>query len=502
MNASTKGSRNPLIHVPLLGFLILGLFSSTALAGSDCDRAYAIRTRAMMAREKSQAKADLQEAIRLCPGDIRPYELLGNLHRQEKDYDKAIALFTTAAELGSANHKLYYWLAFLTMEKGDLNQAHHYLAKSLSLNWTYRPALALKVKLSGAADTAGPVIRLFELQPQAENKVGPERETLSLRGVVTDRSGVAWLKVNNLEAALEDDGRFLKDVPLKTGVNRIDLEAADQAGNRSALSLTVARESQPAKVGSADPSKRFYRKSYAVVVGVNGYEKCPALEFAVPDALAIKAKFEQTGFDEITVILDKEATQRRILTELYEELPKKVQMEDRVVFYFAGHGQTQELPGGGAKGFILPVDAGMDDFTATAISMEQIRGLSSRLPAKHILFAMDSCYSGLGLSRAGGLSARTEGYLRKVASLRVVQIITAGGKGEQVQEKEGHGLFTATLLAALDGEADLDRDGVITGTELGAFLRPTVSNASNHFQTPLFGRLEGEGEILFFLKRK
>ena len=86
--------------------------------------------------------------------------------------------------------------------------------------------------------------------------------------------------------------------------------------------------------------------------------------------------------------------------------------------------------------------------------------------------------------------------------MRAVQIITAGGKGEQAQEKEGHGLFTRYFLRAIDGEADINNDGVVTGTELGAYLRPQVSNASRNAQTPLFGRLEGEGEVLFFVVKR
>jgi hypothetical protein len=35
--------------------------------------------------------------------------------------------------------------------------------------------------------------------------------------------------------------------------------------------------------------------------------------------------------------------------------------------------------------------------------------------------------------------------------------------------------------------------------ELGAYLRPAVSNASGQEQTPLYGRLEGKGEFLFFV---
>ncbi|MBW1944830.1 MAG: hypothetical protein JRJ51_18630 [Deltaproteobacteria bacterium] len=84
---------------------------------------------------------------------------------------------------------------------------------------------------------------------------------------------------------------------------------------------------------------------------------------------------------------------------------------------------------------------------------------------------MDSCYSGLGLSRGMiTVSPESAGYLQKIASMRVVQIVTAGGKGEQVHERGGHGLFTTYFLQGLGGKADLNRDNVVTGTELGATL--------------------------------
>jgi hypothetical protein len=60
----------------------------------------------------------------------------------------------------------------------------------------------------------------------------------------------------------------------------------------------------------------------------------------------------------------------------------------------------------------------------------------------------------------------------------------------------------ASYLPLLSGQADLNKDNVVTGTELGAYLRPTVSNASGQAQTPLFGRLEGEGEFLFFVVKE
>ena len=626
------------ISAKLSTFLTIALVVSlpSVSIGTDCDKAYALFSIGRFSDQRYSMKYYL-EAINLCPGYIRPYELIGNMKRKKGETEKAIEFFINAAELGSANHKLYYLLASLLYEKGDLDMAHRYLNKSLSIRSNYSKALALKVKMEGASDTTGPIIRLYEPATPHGIKVSFKNEIMTVRGVVIDMSGVAWLKINNQEALLEKDGRFLKDIPLNIGLNTMEIEATDKTGNLSALSVTVEREAAPkivailrekekkaemerrkrlaaekerqkkieaelakqkemeakiarqkeleaelakqkaeeaelakqkemeakiarqkeleaelakqkaeeaemerrkalkaitakkqklmvelakAKAQEAEIVKqaaaamspidagrpgtagRFYRKSFAVVVGINGYEKWPVLEFGVADAKAVKARLEQEGFDDIMVILDRQATQRRILTALYDQLPKKVQRDDRVVFYFAGHGQTHDPPGGGKQGYIIPVEAGIDDYTSTGISMDQIRDLSSRIAAKHILYIMDSCYSGLGFSRGIGISIKLDGYLRKVASMRVVQMMTAGGKGEQVAERAGHGLFTWFFLNALDGKADLNRDNVITGTELGAYLRPAVSAASNHAQTPLVGRLEGEGEFLFFIKEK
>jgi uncharacterized caspase-like protein len=337
-------------------------------------------------------------------------------------------------------------------------------------------------------------------------KIVETYENLTVRGIATDKSGVAWVKVNQKETSLDENGNFLKDIPIQLGANIIRVDAADSLGNRAQISIEVEGEKYALpplpRVASATQRQALYGKSVAVVIGINDYENWPGLEFAVADANAVKAVLENSGFDEIIMILDKEATQRRILTELFDKLPKMVDRNDRVLFYFAGHGQTENLPGGGKRGYIIPADADTLNYASSALSMEQIRSLSSRIAAKHIIYVMDSCYSGLGLNRSAGAWPGISDYLRKVSAMRVVQIITAGGQGEQVQEREGHGLFTSYFLKAIQGEADIDKDNVVTGTELGAYLRPTVSNASRQAQTPLFGRLEGEGEFLFFVKKE
>jgi tetratricopeptide (TPR) repeat protein len=484
--------------------IAVAINTSLVFAANNCDKSLSLFWQGKYASEKELAYFYYKKAIQLCPGFIRPYEMLGNLYRRDGQNAMAIEYFLRAAELGTTNYKLYYLLASLLFEQGDPDEACKHINKSLRIRADYPKALELKLQIEKELDREGPKIILFEPPTRRGVKAVYRSESVSVRGIATDKSGVSLVRINQLDVLPDEHGNFLKDIPIQIGLNDIIIEAADALGNRSELSLTVERQKfnlpELSKIDSRSQFKNFYEKSIAVVIGINDYDHWPVLEFAVNDAGAVARMLARTGFDDITTIFDKEATQRRILSELFDTLPQKVGPDDRVLFYFAGHGQTEDLNNGGKAGHIIPVDAGTADFAATAISMEQIRSLSSRIPAKHILYVMDSCYSGLGLSRSYGISTQLSGYLRKVISMRVVQIITAGGKGEQVQERQGHGLFTTYLLRALDGQADINKDGVVTGTELGAYLRPQVSDASQNAQTPLFGRLEGEGEFLFFVE--
>jgi hypothetical protein len=285
------------------------------------------------------------------------------------------------------------------------------------------------------------------------------------------------------------------------------LEALSREGS-AAKGFERTAELPPAAVprpvlpqGKPKTPGKYYEKSWAVVIGVNKYQVWPSLEYAVKDALSVKDRFLDLGFDEVIEILDEEATRARILTLLGTELPKKVGRDDRVVIFFAGHGQTEDLGEEREQGYIIPVDGDITNYFTTAISMTQVRELSQRIRAKHLLYVMDACYSGQGFNRAAGMDPAIDGYVEKITSMRSVQMITAGGRSEQVMESQGHGVFTEYFLRGLDGEADRDNDRVVTASELGAYLKPQVSLASGNLQTPQYGRLDGEGEVVFIVPR-
>ena len=251
----------------------------------------------------------------------------------------------------------------------------------------------------------------------------------------------------------------------------------------------------------------IYDNSWALIIGINDYENVPDLHYAVEDALAIKNMLiNEFNFsrNNVRVLIDKEATQSNINKEM-SKLLKSAGVNDRVVFYFAGHGETEAL---GleevATGFLLPSDADVENLYFSAIPMEDLRSVSKFSKAKHMLFLVDACYSGLAAVNTRGLSANSPNYIDKITQENARQIITAGQKDEKVLEKDEweHSAFTRSLISGLkDKKANSNGDDFITASELGFYLQEKVSIDTENFQTPQVKRLTThEGEMIFLSK--
>jgi len=134
--------------------------------------------------------------------------------------------------------------------------------------------------------------------------------------------------------------------------------------------------------------------------------------------------------------------------------------------------------------------------------MNDIKSISSMSNSKHMLFLIDACYGGLLTIGSRGIDPQTtSNYIDKITEDKARQIITAGGRDEEVMEKSewGHSAFTKNLIRALkDGKADFSEDGFITAAELGLFLKEKVTIDSENQQTPQYGRMTSqEGEFIF-----
>lgn len=247
-------------------------------------------------------------------------------------------------------------------------------------------------------------------------------------------------------------------------------------------------------------------QSHAVVIGIDEYRdsKVRRLKYAVADAKAVGHELQRRGY-QVTYLLNERATERGIKSELQNKLRHRVGKDDRVLIYYAGHGQDDKLEGTRTMGYILPVDGEVDDIPGTGISMGVVKELADALPAKQVLFLMDACYGGVAGQQTRALPKMSEAYLKQITRERGRQLITAGGADQEALEASdgGHGLFTYYLLRGLtDGIADLNGDGIIPASELYAYLDRRVftdAQMKGHKQRPELWQLSAEkGEFVFF----
>ena len=200
------------------------------------------------------------------------------------------------------------------------------------------------------------------------------------------------------------------------------------------------------------------------------------------------------GF-EVTPLFDSQATKHGILDTMIQ-LSRRLQPDDRVVFYFSGHG-TIEHVGDESWGYIIPYGA-RDE--GDYISNAEIQDLSRRMKtARHQLFVFDSCFSGQMLLRTGGVSPDHPNYIVELMKRAVRQGFAAGGKNQSVLDSgpNGQSLFTSALLRGLAGcKADLNGDGFITFSELATYVTTFAANA---YQTPAEGKFPGDegGQFVF-----
>jgi hypothetical protein len=239
-----------------------------------------------------------------------------------------------------------------------------------------------------------------------------------------------------------------------------------------------------------------YGDSWAVIIGINDYQhpRIAKLRYAVNDARAIEQLLLAQGFrpDRIVTLIDRQATKARIETVLGDDLKQKMAANDRLFVFFAGHGMTDRLRSGEQEGYLVPVDADPSKLFGTAVGMTALRQVSERLPAKHILYVVDACYSGYALFNRAITATLREEMVKRPA----IQILTAGRQQDQAQERGSHGVFTEVLIRGLQGNAFAGKDWLAL-EELGLWVKERVYAESNKQQLPQYGNLSGDGQFIF-----
>jgi TPR repeat protein len=263
----------------------------------------------------------------------------------------------------------------------------------------------------------------------------------------------------------------------------------------------VAAQVSPA---SDDP----LRHGHALLIGNSHYRAWPQLA-DVPLQLDELAEGLKIHFDTVDVVKDLETDPLR------QKINKFLRSygndsNARLFIYYAGHGYTEPiLAYNEMRGYITGIDTpttdgstqGYNKARLNAISLTEIRSPMAEVLAKHILFVFDSCFAGTIFTSRGGNDAPRELTPDVVARLLekpARDIITAGGANERIP---AHSPIPKLLLAALTGEADRYRHGVISAAEINMYFRDQLRYLPGNNITPQQGRLQdpnfAEGEFLF-----
>ncbi len=235
------------------------------------------------------------------------------------------------------------------------------------------------------------------------------------------------------------------------------------------------------------------KNAYAIVIGIEQYrQKLPKVDFATQDAKLVTEYLTKVlGFSEENVItlLNDHASNVDMAKYFEKWLPNNVEKDSTVFVYYSGHGAPDPKTG---SAYLVPYDGDPSFIDQTGYSLKRMYDALGKLPAKEIIVALDSCFSG-----AGGRSVIAKGSRPLVMNLQSNVVLpknmtilsaSAGDQTSSTYDEKGHGLFTYFMLKGIRNEDVVRADGSIKLDDLYSYLKPQVERIArkqyNNEQTP------------------
>lgn len=221
-------------------------------------------------------------------------------------------------------------------------------------------------------------------------------------------------------------------------------------------------------------------RTYLVSVGIADYSGFPTkinnLSLTTNDAQTIANLYSNNTSVVYSLLLNEKATKDRIVRAI-KKVFNKASKNDIVVFFFSGHGYP-----GGFCAYDGQIDYG------------EIRNAMSQSKSKNKMMFVDACRSG-GM-RVDGTTMQGSVTAAKNAN---VMLLLSSRNNENSIERRGmqNGFFTTYLQKGLRGNADANRDRVITAKELFNFIHQGVSQISGGKQHPvMWGKFDDNMPIM------
>ena len=244
-----------------------------------------------------------------------------------------------------------------------------------------------------------------------------------------------------------------------------------------------------------DSMAEAYNNTYAIIIGVADYKNFTVfdgdLNYTVNDAVSFATflKSKKGGSvpsANIVLLTNSQASKENIIAK-GKALFSKAKKDDRVIFYFTGHGD---------KGCFLPYDVTM--MGDNLLYFSEVKSIFKTAKCNTKLLFADACFSGSmkeGLSNNYELRRSIEKGNKTAGNMNIAVMMSCQDDETSI-ESSGleKGLFTYYLMEGLSGKANRDGNKYITIQELFYYVYHKVQdNAAlwGHKQTPmLFGKFD------------
>jgi WD40 repeat protein len=296
-------------------------------------------------------------------------------------------------------------------------------------------------------------------------------------------------------------------VPIVAGANNFTAYAFNHDNIKSSDATLV--------IIGADSLKR-QGTAYILAVGINNYSNPQYnLKYAVADAedFSAEVKKQQDSLKryakvEVTSLVDTAATKANI-TQALAQLAPKVQPEDAVIIYFAGHGTAQ-----GKQFYLIPHDlgyrgrrdrlsrVGLQKILAHSISDRELEKLFEGIDAGQLLLVIDACNSGQALEaeekRRGPMNSKG---MAQLAYEKGMYVLTAAQSYQAAQEaaKFGHGFLTYALVEDGLKQGAADREPKDRSIDLREWLNYATEQVPLMQKENMLDALRGRSRYLNFV---
>lgn len=227
-------------------------------------------------------------------------------------------------------------------------------------------------------------------------------------------------------------------------------------------------------------SFEVYARVFLVSVGIADYSGYPTkisnLHLTANDARTIVELYSKNTAVDYSLLLNEKATKDRIVRAI-KKVFNKASENDIVVFFFSGHG----YPGG-----FCAYDGN--------VGYEEIRKAMAQSKSVNKMMFVDAC-------RSGGMRVdenSAQGSIAAAKNANVMLFLSSRNNENSIERRDmQNGFFTTYLQKGLKGNADVNRDRIITAKELFNFVHQGVSHISGGKQHPvMWGKFDDNMSVM------